>query len=161
MKAGRDGAVTRILRLLAEHIEAYLDGDDLALETLAEAVEQESISPEDLHTVAILLRNLVSEPIPTALHPMDGEPGARTHRVLNAQERDSMSPEAWGYLIDLRRRGSLDSGQFEQVLDLLTGSGVRPIGVELAREVATRVALQVDDAEGGTDLEHGEIDLAH
>ena len=36
----RDDAVSALLRLLAERLEAYLDGDELALETLGESLEQ-------------------------------------------------------------------------------------------------------------------------
>jgi hypothetical protein len=61
----------------------------------------------------------------------------------------------------LRQRGSLDPLQFERVLDRLTASGVRPIGVELAREVAARVALRgagrVETFEEGA----GDGELAH
>ena len=161
MSAAQDGSLNRVLRLLAEHLEAFLDGDELALETLAEALEQEPITAEDLHTAALLLRNLSGEKSWPRSVTVENDPGDRAHRVLSSEERESMSPEAWGYLIDLRTRGSLDPGQFERVLDLLTGSGVRPVGVDLAREVAARVALQVEEGEGGTDLENGEVDLAH
>ena len=79
----------------------------------------------------------------------------------NAQEQVSLSPEAWGYLIDLRRRGSLDPGQFERVLGILTGCGVRPVGVELAREVATRVALTFERPGGPGETHHGDFDVVH
>jgi uncharacterized protein Smg (DUF494 family) len=161
MSSGNDSSVVRVLRVLAEHLEAYLDGDELALETLAEAFEQEPVTAEALHTAAIVLRDLANEQGYPSMAEWESAPGEHAHRILSPEERQAMSTEAWGYLIDLRRRGSLDPGQFEQVLDLLTGSGVRPIGVDLAREVATRVALQVDEGEGGTDIEHGEADLTH
>jgi uncharacterized protein Smg (DUF494 family) len=90
---------------------------------------------------------------------VESAPGKHALRVLSAEERQRLSPEAWGYLLDLKRRGSLDSEQFERVLDILTGSGVRPVGVDLARDVATRVALKFDQGLGET--RHGDFDLAH
>ena len=79
-------------------------------------------------------------------------PGEHAQRVLSAEERASLSPEAWGYLLRLRAPRLARRGQFERVLDLLSGSGVRPVGVELAREVATRVAL-----DAGRPSDPGEI----
>jgi hypothetical protein len=80
-------------------------------------------------------------------------------RVLSAEERASLSPEAWGALLALRRRGSLDPAQFERVLGLLGGMGVRPVDADLAVEVAGRVAMDVE--QGATETAHGEIDLPH
>src|SRR2546428_148020 len=73
---------------------------------------------------------------------LEETPGRGVHRMLSPLERESLSTEAWGYLLSLRRRGSLDAGQFERVLDRLTATGVRPIDVALVREVAARVALR-------------------
>ena len=89
-------------------------------------------------------------------HPVaavEDAPGRSAERVLSREERESLSPEAWGYLLSLRRGGSLDAGQFERVLDRLTALGERPIGVDLAREVAASVALRSAGRIG--DLEYG------
>ena len=37
----------------------------------------------------------------------------------SSEERESLSTEAWGYLLDQQREGTLDAEQFERVLDLL------------------------------------------
>jgi uncharacterized protein Smg (DUF494 family) len=138
-------ALQRILILIAEQLEAFLEGDELALETLGESLEQGSFTADDLQAAILALRSRVAEPGGATLVACDDPPGAAAHRVLGAHERDSLSPEAWGFLLDLRRRGSLDPEQFERVLDRLTTSGVRPVGVDLAREVATHVALRTGD----------------
>jgi hypothetical protein len=70
-------------------------------------------------------------------------------------------PRAWGFLLALQQRGSLDPGQFERVLDRLTASGVRPVGVELAREVAVRVALRGPGRNDATEYGAGDGELAH
>ena len=145
MSEMNNDAVLRLLRLLGDRLERYLDGDDGALETLVESFEQEGFSAEEIQAgAAFLLR--VGAGVARLEASVGGAPGKDAQRVLSPEERESLSPEAWGYLIELKRRGSLSAEQYEQVLDLLVGSGVRPVGVDLAREVATRVALDVDDS---------------
>jgi uncharacterized protein Smg (DUF494 family) len=164
VSAPRDGA-SRLLRLLAERLESYLEGDELVFETLGEAIEEAQPSADEIETAILALRGAAS------VHEADGGggpaavtldqlPGKQAQRVWSKEERESLSPEAWGYLIDLRRRGSLDDSQLEHVLEFLTGCGVRPVGVELAREVAVRVALEGHDT-GSAEGAHGEYDQTH
>ncbi|HEY3217061.1 MAG TPA: DUF494 family protein [Candidatus Eisenbacteria bacterium] len=159
MSEDRDRAsVLRLLSLVADHLEEFLEGNELALETLGESLEQGGFGAEDLQAVVLALRSLAGEGAGPGTAAVDDPPGRASQRVLSAQERESLSPEAWGYLLDLRRRGSLDPEQLERVMDRLAASGVRPVGVELAREVAARVALRA--ADGGLEP-HGDADLAH
>jgi uncharacterized protein Smg (DUF494 family) len=136
--ADRD-PVRRLLALVARHLEAYLDGDELALETLPDAIDQAGVGPEDIASAVLALQAFVGEGGGSA--DVAATPGPTTERVPSAEERDSLSPEAWGCLLDLRRNGMLDAVQFEQVLERLTATGVRPVGPELALEVASHVAL--------------------
>ena len=181
--------VARLLRLLAERLESFLDGDELAFETLGEEIVDEDFAAADLLCVIEMLRsprtpvraggkpararaaraagrNPIGPPAGGAGSGPGPGAGRRAQRVASAEERATLSPEAWGYLLDLRRRGSLDDGQFERVLGILThrsgadGRMESPVGVELAREVAAGVAL----GDGGTDLSkglHGEADPIH
>ena len=147
---GGDG-VLRAIRLLAEQIEAYLEGDELAFEELGERFEEAGLGSDDLQSAVLLLRSLHAEtPSPDfgAGLAASASPGRAAHRVLSSEERATLSPEAWGFLLDLRRRGSLDAAQFERVLDQLNGTGIKPVDLELAREVAVRVALRVDEESG-------------
>ena len=179
--------VARLLRLLAERLESFLDGDELAFETLGEEIVDEDVTADDLLCLIEMLRG-PRAPVRAGRKPARARaarvagrsparaaaggagsgsgPGRRAQRVASAEERATLSPEAWGYLLDLRRRGSLDDGQFERVLGILThrsaadGRTESPVGVELAREVAAGVALGDD----GTDLSkglHGEADPIH
>ncbi len=163
MSAPRDGAA-RLLRLLAERLEAYHEGEELAFETLGEVMEEDGYSPDEIETAVLALRGAAAaadaERGGRASATLDRPPGRQAQRVWSKEERETLSPEAWGFLIELRRRGSLDDGQFERVLDFLTGCGVRPVDVELAREVAVRVALEGDD-EGRLEGAHGEFDQTH
>ncbi len=151
--------VLKLLRLIGEKLEDYLEGDELALETLGEAIEEGGWSAEDLQSVILAIRTLAGVGASTGW--IAGAPGRHAARVLSAEERESLSTEAWGYLLDLKRQGSLDSEQFERVLELLTGSGIRPVSVELAREVAARVALEHGEGGNAGDAPHGDIELSH
>jgi uncharacterized protein Smg (DUF494 family) len=151
-------AVERLLKLLARHLEDYLQGDELAFESLRSLLDDGVFTEDQVQSAALVLRGLTSADRVSAGSTVDA-PRPDSQRVLSDQERGSLSPEAWGYLLDLKRLGSLDAGQFERVLDRLSTSGIRPVGVEMAHQVAMRVAL----ARGGQDLEDvlGENDSAH
>ena len=150
---------SRVLRLLARKLEEYLDGDELALETLAEALDQDGATPDEIQAAVIGIRGIAG------LLPPGGWvaalPGRHVQRVLSAEERDTLSTEAWGYLLDLRANGTLDPDQFERVLESLTLSGERPVAVERAREVAARVALESQDGPPSAEYPHGDQEVAH
>jgi uncharacterized protein Smg (DUF494 family) len=151
-------AVQRLLGLVARHLEEFFEGDELALESLGAALEDGEFTADQIQSAILTLRSLAGTRTSAAQAPGD-PPGRSAQRVLSEQERGSLSPEAWGYLLDLRRRGSLDAGQFECVLDRLAATGVRPIGVEMAHDMAVRVAFSA----GGPMAEGllGESDIAH
>lgn len=151
--------VGRLLRLLCDKLEDHLEGDDLALETLGEALEEGGFSSEDVMSAVLAIRCIVNGGEPAGW--VAGAPGRHAARVLNAEERESLSTEAWGYLLDLRLQGTLDSEQFERVLESLTASGVRPVSVEHARDVAARIALDHATAGGSGEAGHGDIEVAH
>jgi uncharacterized protein Smg (DUF494 family) len=151
----------RLFRLIGERLEGFLDGDDLALETLGESIEAGGFTAEDVQSACLVLRSIGREAGPGLESTLESAPGRDALRVLSAEERESLSPEAWGYLIALRRRGSLDPRQFERVLEMLGGGGERQIGVELAREVATRVALTGEDGAAAETIAHGDFEQTH
>ena len=152
--------VFRALRLLADQLERYIEGDELALDTLGEALEQSNISPDDLQSAIMVLRSISS-----AGGEPDGDddplPGRHAHRILSPEERAILAPEAWGYLLWLRGQGSLNAGQFERVLELVSGSGIRPVGVEHVREAAVRVAMAPESSDGGEFVGDGPFERAH
>ena len=152
-------AVQRLLAMFAEHLEEFLDGNELALERLGVALEQGDFSGDDLQAAVLTMRSLTGERFGVQAVPLEPKPGRQAQRVLNDQERGSLSPEAWGHLLDLQRRGALNPEQFERVIDRLANSGVRPVDVETAHEVALRIAM----AAAGISLESGigESDVAH
>lgn len=153
-----DGAL-RVLKLLARRLEEHLDGGELALETLAEALEAEEFTIEDLQGAVLGLRGLARLEPPAEWFA--GRPGRQAQRVMSAEERESLTTETWGYLLDLRTRGTLDPEQFERVVEVLTSFGERPVEVERAREVAARVALEPDEGSSFMEFPYGDQEVAH
>ena len=134
--------VRTLLSTIAEHLEAWLEGDERALEGLGDALQESEASEDHLHAAILTLRSVAGRLPGAGVAVLDEPPGRSAQRVLSPHERESLSPDAWGYLLALRRRGALDAGQFERVLDRLAATGARSIGVDLAREVAAGVALR-------------------
>ena len=159
MSAHEPDGAARVLRIVARKLEEYLEGDELALETLAEALEQEGATPDEIQGAVMGMRGLAGLLPPGGW--VAGLPGRHVQRVLSAEERDSLSTEAWGYLLDLKSSGALDADQFERVLEALTASGERPVEVERAREVAARVALESQDGTFPAEYPHGDQEVAH
>ena len=158
--------VRQVLALMAGQLERYVEGDALALDGLAASLEAPDLTADDLLATAWVLRSLerVSwNGVPAAPDLLVADTsalGAQAQRVLSAEERESLGPDAWGYLLDLRRRGTLDAGQFERVVDALAGCGMRPVSLELAREAAANVVLQLDPEASG-EVSHGDLEVAH
>jgi uncharacterized protein Smg (DUF494 family) len=165
-----EAGAARVLRLIARKLEEYLDGDDLALETLAESLEEEGVTPDDVQTAVLGLRGLAGAPAQggdyagssRAAEPATPPRGGRdAQRVLSAEERESLTTEAWGYLLDLRASGALDAGQLERVLETLTTDEERPVEVARARDVASRVALEPEEGTLPGEYPHGDQEVAH
>ena len=154
-------AVQRLLRLMGDRLESFLDGEELAFETLGEAIDESHFTPDEIHATLLVLNSLAGSYPGTSLASVEGTPGKHAHRVWSDEERESLTPEAWGFMLDLKGRGSLDPEQFERVLDVLTTSMTRPVGIDVVREVAARIALHVEVSEGMGESEYGEHDLAH
>jgi uncharacterized protein Smg (DUF494 family) len=152
--------VLRLLRLLAERLDAYLEGDELAFETLGERLEEDGYGGDELQAAVLVLRSLAGEAPAGGEATLESAPGEHALRVPSAEERESVSPEAWGYLLDLRRRGALSPAQFERVMERITDLDERPVDIETVRELATRVALQFEDLSGGG-APHGDVERAN
>ncbi|HKQ57614.1 MAG TPA: DUF494 family protein [Candidatus Eisenbacteria bacterium] len=161
MTEDRRDPVQELFAMFADHLEAWLAGDELALESLAGALQESEIGEEHFETALLMMQSLAGALPVSGVATLSEAPGADTQRVPSAEERDSLSPEAWGFLLGLRQRGALDPGQFERVLDRLTAIGVRPVGVELAREVAVRVAMHAAGRRDLIEYGAGDAELSH
>jgi uncharacterized protein Smg (DUF494 family) len=153
--------VRTLLSTIAEHLEAWLEGDERALEGLGDALQASGSSEDHVQAVILTLRSLAGRWPGAGVPVLDEPPGQTAQRVLSALERESLSPDAWGYLLGLRRRGALDAVQFECVLDRLASTGARSIGVDVAREVAARVALRPSGRRDSTAEGAGDAESSH
>jgi hypothetical protein len=157
--------VRRLLARVADQLERHAEGDVLALDGLVTALQDPNLSDDDLAAAAWVLRSLeyASWNFVSAAPEPDGDVAAPTgpaQRVPSAEERETLGPDAWGYLLGLRGSGALDAEQFERVVDLLAGSGVHPVSLALARDVAASVVLNLDPEASG-EIPHGDLDVAH
>jgi uncharacterized protein Smg (DUF494 family) len=158
--------VRQVLALMAGHLERYIEGDALALDALVAALQDPDLATDDLLATAWVLRSLEyvswngAPAAPDLLSASAPAALAEAQRVLSAEERESLGPDAWGYLLHLRRSGTLDAGQFERVVDLLAGSGMHPVSLAMAREAAASVVLDLDPEASG-EIPYGDLDVAH
>ncbi len=63
--------------------------------------------------------------------------GSRSVRVLSELERKVVSPEAFGYLLQLRHLGLLTTEQMEMILDRVTLFGTDPIDLNEIKMMAS------------------------
>jgi len=152
-------AVTRLFRLLADRLDRYVEGDETALEALGETMELEGFSLDDVQAAATALARYGGAARGEVA--VADVPGEGALRILSPEERESITTEAWGFLIDQRRRGALNADQVEQILDLIVESGVRPVDVETTRVMAAQVALDVGLSEGAEGLFHDDSERPH
>src|SRR5205085_1779721 len=85
-------------RQLVERLGSFLEGDETALETLGESIEQGDFSPDEVQSAALVLRSLSSAVAPIGeSDAIAAAPGKDSQRVLSAEERELLTPEASGY----------------------------------------------------------------
>jgi uncharacterized protein Smg (DUF494 family) len=145
-----------VLRELADRLERFLDGDPTAFETLGESLDEGDYSAADIDAALMVLRSLHGA-LGSMHSSIQEAPGRNAQRIPSPEEREWLSPEAWTYLMEQRRRGALDSEQFEQVLGRLLVCRERPIGVEVAGQMAARVAMRFEDGADVEDIRHDEL----
>ncbi|MBI1797910.1 MAG: hypothetical protein HY076_05405 [Candidatus Eisenbacteria bacterium] len=59
--------VQKLLGIVAEHLEQWLDGDELALERLGEALQEHGASGEQMQAAILTLRSLAGAPVDTGV----------------------------------------------------------------------------------------------
>ena len=163
MSTHDEAGAARVMRLLARKLEEYLDGDELALETLGESLEEAGFTPDEVQMAVLGLRGLAGSGLQGRESASDPIPqfGRAAQRVLSAEERDVLTTEAWGYLLDLRASGALDAHQLERVLEALATYEERPVELARARDVAARVVLEPQDGTIPGEYPHGDQEVAH
>ena len=88
----REGeAAFKALRIMAERLEAWLEGDELAFETMGECFEEAGCSTEDLQEAWLALRSLSGESEIAGLD-VDTAPARDYQRVLSNEELATLTP---------------------------------------------------------------------
>ena len=76
--------------------------------------------------------------------------GTRTlphsHRVLHETERSVITPEAYGYLLELRELGLLDDMDIEQTIDRIMMAGFVTVAIADMKSVVAAVIFDYDDS---------------
>jgi len=77
-------------------------------------------------------------------------------RVLTAEERGQLSPEAYGFLIKVRYLGLVDGEQLESILDRLALLGSAPVALDQVKLLASSILFR--DGEDPRPLESADSD---
>ena len=76
-------------------------------------------------------------------HPSQVTDGSR--RVFHDAEKQALSTDAQGYLIQLRELGLLDDNDLEQVIERAVATGYQKLSLDEIREMVTTVLLGKDE----------------
>jgi uncharacterized protein Smg (DUF494 family) len=71
---------------------------------------------------------------------------AHSHRVLHDSERAVISPEAQGYLIELRELGLVDDMDIELAIDRIMMAGFGRVGITEIKSVVAAIIFDYDDS---------------
>jgi hypothetical protein len=158
-RARTDGAA-RVLRIIARKLEEYLEGDDLALETLAEALEQEGATPDEIQSAVMGMRGLAGLLPPGGW--VAGLPGRHVQRC--AVGRGARFAEHRG--VGLPARPEVERGTRTPINSSVCSKRSRQLGGTPGRggarpRGAARVALEMQDGTFPAEYPHGDQEVAH
>jgi len=69
-----------------------------------------------------------------------------SHRILHDAERAVISPEAFGYLIQLRHLGLFDNLEIEEAIDKVMMAGFQSVGVAEMKSIVASILFDFDDS---------------
>jgi uncharacterized protein Smg (DUF494 family) len=69
-----------------------------------------------------------------------------SHRVLHDAERAVITPDAFGYLIQLRHLGLLDNLEIEEAIDKIMMAGFQAVGVTEMKSIVASILFDFDDS---------------
>jgi uncharacterized protein Smg (DUF494 family) len=70
----------------------------------------------------------------------------RSHRILHDAERAVISPEAYGYLIQLRHLGLLDNLGIEEAIDKIMMAGFQAVSMADMKSIVASILFDFDDS---------------
>ncbi|MBI5836611.1 MAG: DUF494 family protein [Candidatus Eisenbacteria bacterium] len=147
--------VREILELITQQFRSFIEGDGLALEELTDLLTSRDYEPEDLRAAFELIVQLL-EPVAEENFQTVGAGGSR-NRVLNHWERSNLTPQAYGYLLQLKQNGSLDDDHMELILERAGASGARRMDVRDVEDLASWVLFGMETEDGGPDQERSRL----
>jgi uncharacterized protein Smg (DUF494 family) len=77
-----------------------------------------------------------------------GETGAASFRILHPMEQYVLTPEAFGYLLQLKELEILDEVEFETVIERTLMSGFERLGVDDIQDIIASVLFEKEDTAG-------------
>jgi uncharacterized protein Smg (DUF494 family) len=139
-----NAAHREVAHLILRRLIAYLEGDIEALDDLIEGLQSEGIAADTIREALELLLEQTEERTEELVPAQSvGDP---RRRVLSAEERESLTAEAYGYLVGLSADGRLRGDQLEQILAQL-GENDLPVDLERIQELAWQVTIDAVEGE--------------
>lgn len=111
-------------------------------------------SPSEISTAFNWLYDKISEGESLVIDQTESSP--HSHRVLHDAERNIITPEAYGYLIQLHEIGLLSDADIEIIIERVMMSGYVAVDLE---EMKTQVSSVLSENDDGT--EHGSRRMLH
>lgn len=78
-------------------------------------------------------------------------PADRSYRILHEVEKFVITPEAQGYLIQLRELGILSDAAYEHVIDRAMMSGYSSVGLDDIKTIVSSVVFEMDETKKSGD----------
>lgn len=79
---------------------------------------------------------------------LNDEPGGQSFRVLNDIEKLVITPEAYGYIIQLRQLRLIEQTDMEQIIERAIMLGANSIGIEDVKSIVASLFFSGDDSDG-------------
>lgn len=76
----------------------------------------------------------------------DKQVSPQSHRILHDAERTVITPEAYGYLIQLRHLGLLDNLGIEEAIDKIMMAGFQAVSVAEMKSIVASILFDFDDS---------------
>ena len=129
--------VPEVVQLILEQLRAFVEGDELALNDLSDALDQSDYDTDDVDAAFDFIFQAL-EPVSRETYA-ERRPGSPAQRVLSESERFSLHPDAYGYLLRLREAGVLTDAQIEHVLEQVVSLRPQQAATDEISEIASDV----------------------
>lgn len=154
--------VAEVLVVIVQQLRAYMRGDKHALEDLADWLDSGDLEPGTVNSAFQFVLQLI-EPYCSGLYVEKGSRRKVNNRILDRAERELVSREAYGHLLHLRDRGSLDDRELELILNQIVGTRSEPVDLDEVKRIINVVLFNSPDGEddGMLPAEEDELPRPH